>query len=231
MIAAPSHPPSDAKLGLSSSPPHGDGPLRVTPDRAGSTPASGSGPRPLGPSQPAAPNLLQRVGRGDLAAVQTCMNRFGAMVWSMAQRFSQNREDAEDAVQEIFTELWRNAERYDASKSSEEAFVAMIAWRRLVDRKRAARRRPVTETLGPEAETRASPPLEEGFVDSAALERALLQIRPEQREVLLFAACQGLSQQQIASRMGIAVGTVKTHARRGLMNLRALLLGAEGTSQ
>lgn len=176
--------------------------------------------------------LLQRVGRGDLAAVQTCMNRFGGMVWSMAQRFSRSREDAEDAVQEIFTELWRNAERYDPNKASEEAFVAMIAWRRLVDRLRAAKRQPLTESLGPEAEAHASPPPDEGAADTAALERALLQLRPEQREVLLFATCQGLSQQQIASRMGLAVGTVKTHARRGLMRLRALLFeaGADGAA-
>lgn len=199
-------------------------------------PTQGDAPSRLSTDRPRS-NLLQRVGRGDLAAVQTCMNRFGSLVWSMCLRFSRNREDAEDAAQEIFTELWRNAERYDPDKSSEEAFVAMIAWRRLVDRLRAAKRQPMTESLGPEAEARASPPPDEGFADSAALERALLQLRPEQREVLLFATCQGLSQQQIATRMGLAVGTVKTHARRGLMKLRAMLFdadadgSAEGTSQ
>lgn len=172
-------------------------------------------------------NLLQRVGTGDLAAVQTCMNRFGSMVWSMARRFSPSREDAEDAVQEIFTELWKSASRYDPSQSSEEAFVAMIAWRRLVDRLRAAKRQPPTESLGSDVQSSAA--ADSGptsSADSAALERALRQLRSEQRDVLVFATCQGLTHQQIAARMGLAVGTVKTHARRGLLRLRALLFDA-----
>lgn len=184
-------------------------------------------------------NLLQRVATGDLAAVQICMNRFGGMVWSMARRFSPNREDAEDAVQEIFTELWRSADRYDPAQSSEEAFVAMIAWRRLVDRLRAAKRQPPTESLGPDVQSSAAADNDPtSSADSAALERALRQLRPEQRDVLVFATCHGLTHQQIAARMGLAVGTVKTHARRGLLRLRALLFdpaadvsGAGGNTQ
>ncbi len=211
---------------------------------SGATLLVAGGPEPAAPSSRVStdrvrPQLLQRVARGDLAAVQTCMNRFGAMVWSMARRFSANREDAEDAVQEIFTELWRSAERYDPDQSSEEAYVAMIAWRRLVDRLRAAKRQPPTESLASDLEISShTEPSDHGFADSAALDRALRQLRPEQRDVLLLATCDGLSQQQIASRMGLALGTVKTHARRGLMKLRALLFDTtlqaranEGTPQ
>jgi RNA polymerase sigma factor (sigma-70 family) len=213
IAAPPTSRTSDATLLLAGSPPQTPPSSRVSADRA-------------------RPQLLHRVARGDLAAVQTCMNRFGAMVWSMARRFSASREDAEDAVQEIFTELWRNAERYDPDQSSEEAFVAMIAWRRLVDRLRAAKRQPPTESLAPHLEI-SSPaePSNDGFTDSAALERALEKLRPEQRDVLLFATREGLSQQQIASRMGLALGTVKTHARRGLMKLRALLFDNDPTSE
>ncbi len=168
------------------------------------------------------PAVLARVARGDLAAVQTCMNRYGNLVWSIARRFSRSREDAEDAVQEIFLDLWKSAARYDPERASEEAFVAMIARRRMIDRLRAGKRQPVVEPIGTDDFVQ-----QEHFPESSGeailMEKALQKLRPEQREVLLLAACQDLSHDQISARTGLALGTVKTHARRGLLKLRQLL--------
>src|ERR1700677_2228173 len=80
--------------------------------------------------------VLQRMASGDTAAVRECMDRYGALVWSLARRLSRTASDAEDAAQEIFLDIWRSAARYDASQASDKVFIATIARRRLIDRLR-----------------------------------------------------------------------------------------------
>jgi RNA polymerase sigma-70 factor, ECF subfamily len=149
------------------------------------------------------------------------------MVWGLAQRYlSAIGEDAEDAVQEIFVEVWRCAARYDPTKGSEAGFIATIAHRRLTDRqRRAAVRRggelPDDRVLGgavgePEVEIKESA--------SRAI-RALGQLPPEERQVLWCSLYHGLSHERIAGMTSQPVGTVKTRIRRGLSRLRELLGG------
>ena len=88
----------------------------------------------------AVPSLLARVGAGDAGAVREVLSRYGGLVWSIAKRFEPS--EAEDAVQEIFLDLWKSAGRYDAALGSEATFIATIARRRLIDRRRTRRRRP-----------------------------------------------------------------------------------------
>src|SRR5262252_1163156 len=102
-------------------------------------------------------SLLARVGAGDASAVRECLQRFGGLVWSLARRFSSSPSDAEDAVQEIFVDLWRSAKKYDPRAASEATFVAMIARRRLIDRLRSRQRRK-EEPLGEGAEASAEAP-------------------------------------------------------------------------
>src|SRR5438132_13118196 len=87
-------------------------------------------------------DLLPRVARGDGVAVEQCVDRYGGLIWQIALRFSATRADAEDAVQEVFIDLWKSAARFDPTRASETTFVAMIARRRLIDRKRAHDRAP-----------------------------------------------------------------------------------------
>src|SRR5436190_14026687 len=89
--------------------------------------------------------LLGRVAAGDEAAVRECLARYGGLVWSIARRFEPS--DAEDAVQEIFLDLWKSAARFDRAVASETAFVAMIARRRLIDRRRTRGRRPTLDAM------------------------------------------------------------------------------------
>jgi RNA polymerase sigma factor (sigma-70 family) len=91
--------------------------------------------------------LLPRIAAGDEGAVRECVSRYGALVWSLARRWSAESGDAEDAVQEIFIDLWRTAARYDLSRTSEAGWVAMIARRRLIDRARKRERLPVMESI------------------------------------------------------------------------------------
>jgi RNA polymerase sigma-70 factor (ECF subfamily) len=169
-------------------------------------------------------SLLARVGAGDANAVRECLQRFGGLVWSLARRLSPSPSDAEDAVQEIFVDLWKSAKRFDPRAASEATFVAMIARRRLIDRLRSRRRRredPLEE--GAEASALAESPPGELAAEAALAAKALAQLRPEQRQVLLLATIHGLSHEEIAKRTGLPLGTVKTHARRGLLRVREVL--------
>ncbi len=98
-------------------------------------------------SQSMNPSVLQRIAAGDSTAVRECIDRFGALVWSLARRLSRTAADAEDATQEIFLDIWRSAARFDASQGSEKVFVAMIARRRLIDRLRKTTAEPVMDSV------------------------------------------------------------------------------------
>jgi len=168
--------------------------------------------------------LLTRVAGGDPGAVRDCIARYGGLVWSIARRFEGH--DAEDAVQEIFLDLWKSAARFDPRIASEPAFVAMIARRRLIDRRRTQRRRPATETIDSEPAIADAGRGPDSCAEASQAARALDRLRPEQRRVLVLAT-HGLSHGEIAERTGMPLGTVKAHARRGLQSIRAALLGVQ----
>lgn len=168
-------------------------------------------------------SLLQRVATGNTRAVAECIDQYGGLVWSLARRLLIRPTDAEDAVQEVFIELWKTAHLFDPSIGSETTFVAMIARRRLIDRRRRESRRlegdavPIDEVPIPTAVE----PIEYELQDEAArAARALGVLKPEQRSVLQLAVCEGWSHQLIAERLGLPLGTVKTHVRRGLARIR-----------
>jgi len=168
--------------------------------------------------------LLIRAALGDDAAVRGCVARFGGLVWGLARRLSPSAADAEDAVQEIFLDLWRHGARYDAARGSEEVFVAMLARRRLVDRRRKVLRRPATAPLAEAAGASVQGDAER-CAEAGLAVRAMAGLRVEQREVLRLAVTQGLTHEEIAGQTGLPLGTVKAHARRGLQRIRAALLG------
>jgi RNA polymerase sigma-70 factor (ECF subfamily) len=181
--------------------------------------------------------LLPKIAAGDPAAVDKFLARYTNMVWGLARRFCRSAEDAEDATQDIFVEVWRSAERYDATAGSEVTFLMTIARRRLIDRARRQGRRPNLDLLE-DAGTIAAPATTDRVELHDEVQRAqaaLAQLRPEQREVLDLALGHGRTHQEIAATIGIPLGTVKSHARRGLMRLREMLgvdpeTGAAATS-
>lgn len=175
------------------------------------------------------PDLLQRASRGDAAAVKECVSRFGPLVWGLARRMSPTRADAEDAVQDIYLDLWAHGDRYDPARASPELFVAVIARRRLIDQRRKAQRRPATDSIDTAEAAGLELTSHDGGVETAAeaamAARAMDELRPEQREVLRLSLAEGLTHEEIAGHTGMPLGTVKAHARRGLMRIRKRLLG------
>lgn len=92
-------------------------------------------------------SILERIAAGEQHAVNECLDRYGNLVWSLARRYLRNAADAEDAVQDIFIDIWSSAGRYDRNIASEVAFISTIARRRLIDKLRKADRRPAWTPL------------------------------------------------------------------------------------
>lgn len=170
-------------------------------------------------------SYLQRITAGDVSAVRGCLDEYGGMVWGLAQRYlAALGEDIEDAVQEVFVEVWRSASRFDPLKGSEPGFIATIAHRRLTDRQRRAALRkgsalPDERVLG----AAEAPPVVETKEGASRAMAAMNQLAPEERQVLWCSLYHGLSHERIAGMTSQPVGTVKTRIRRGLARLRELL--------
>lgn len=183
-----------------------------------------------------AQSLLEKIAGGDVAAIQQCIDQYGGLVWSLARKLVPNQVDAEDAVQEVFISLWKSAERFDPEVASETTFVAMIARRRLIDRRRQLDRRLDSAQATPIEEVDvASNVSSEASVDNSDEAQlaadAIAQLRPDQQRVLQLAVYGGWSHQQIADHLEMPLGTVKTHVRRGLIRVRELLARLNTTAE
>ena len=128
-------------------------------------------------------------------------------------------------MQEIFTDVWRSAHRYDASAGTEKVFITTIARRRLIDRMRRLANRVPMESADSLDELGFHTPdtAAEVSVEAERAARVLVTLRPEQRRVIELGLLQGLSHSEIASVTGMPLGTVKTFMRRGLIQIREKL--------
>lgn len=172
-----------------------------------------------------ADSVLKRIAQGDPGAVAECIDQFGALVWALARRLSPNRDDAEDAVQEIFLDVWKSAARFDPLQGSEKVFVTTIARRRLIDRLRRRAQLPEfasTEEL--DAVGWAEPGTRgETCAEAERAAAVVARLKPDQQQVIELAVLHGLSHSEIAQRTGMPLGTVKTQMRRGLIQVRELM--------
>ncbi len=179
-----------------------------------------------------ADSILKRIAEGDRNAVQECLNKYGGLVWSIARKLLRDQDDTEDAVQEVFVDVWKNASRFDESQASETTFIAMIARRRVIDKIRNSARRISADSLDDvllEPFTRSDKTMQIS-VEAEEAAKAMRTLRPEQQQVLRLSIVQGMSHQEIADAIGMPLGTVKTHARRGLVAVREVL-GVKGSLQ
>jgi RNA polymerase sigma-70 factor, ECF subfamily len=174
-------------------------------------------------------SVLFRVAHGDPRAVRDCIDEFGGLVWAIARRMTRSRADAEDAVQEIFVDVWRSAGRFDPAQGSEKVFVTTIARRRLIDRIRRSRMNSMMDTEDTLEDLRFAFPGDEGEirVDAEAAATVVAKLRPDQRKVLRMGLLEGMTHSEIARATGMPLGTVKTQMRRGLIQVRQWMgLGA-----
>ena len=183
--------------------------------------------------------ILPRVAQGETIAIDECLDRYGGLVLSLACRLSPTKSDAEDAVQEIFVDLWRSAGRFREELGSETTFIATLARRRLIDRRRKLRRNPEHQSIDEMNVEYAAPQsypqlelAEEGIRATECLEK----LRQNERNMLELSIYHGLTHARIAEQTGSPLGTVKSLIRRALTQLRNCMqvgsrLHAEGAVQ
>ncbi len=169
-------------------------------------------------------SLLHRIDAGDPSALEAFLDRYGALVWGLACRFSYDQSDAQDAAQDALLAIWRSAARFDPSRSSEETFVAMMARRKLIERMRMQARSTPPNPAPNEVGMPASA-LAQHSEDVSRAGQILADLRPDELRVLRMSVLQGLTHAEISARIGMPVGTVKTHVRRSLARVRDALLG------
>jgi RNA polymerase sigma-70 factor, ECF subfamily len=181
-----------------------------------------------------AEGLITRIASGDRDAFSRFYDAFAGTALGLIRRVLRDPSAAEDVLQEVFWQVWQEASRYDPRRGSPAAWVLMRARARAIDRLRSIRRREQTFVM-PVNEAVARQ--DDGGGTSAAMaaegrrvvEHALAGLPEAQRRVIELAFFEGLTQSEIAARLGEPLGTVKTRARLGLERLRTAL-HAEGES-
>ncbi len=172
--------------------------------------------------------LIEKMMAGDESALSTLYDRYSAMLFGMLTRILQDRHAAEEVLQDLFMQLWRNAGQFDASRGSLPAWLLVIARNRAISRLRGARSRELLEeNEGDYANTFASDQNVEDDASRAELARrvsaALGALPAEQRQALELAYFDGMTQSEIAARTGCPLGTVKTRVRTAMQSLRQIL--------
>jgi RNA polymerase sigma-70 factor (ECF subfamily) len=172
--------------------------------------------------------LLERIVRRDEAAFTELFDRLSPLVLGFLIRLLGRRDEAEEVLQEVFLQVWHQASRYVPERATAKGWIFLIARSRALDtiRSREARRKReegtgaelVVTTLG------ANPGEIDGQID---VHEALEELSPEQRACVSLAFFDGCSQSQIAARLGIPLGTVKSRFLYGMRKLRERLGPAE----
>ena len=171
--------------------------------------------------------LIQRAAAQDREAFSQLYDRFSSLVFSLALRMLRGQSDAEDLLQEVFMQVWRQAGSYSQERGSPEAWIINIARSRAIDKLRAIRRRDKSFVLTDDPAAAESPDSVESAVGESeaklAMNSALANLPEAQRRVLELAYFSGLSQSEIAEHLAEPLGTVKTRMRAAIQRLRGLL--------
>jgi RNA polymerase sigma-70 factor (ECF subfamily) len=170
--------------------------------------------------------LVERVAGGDELAAIELYDRYAPSVLGQLVSLLGDHAEAEDVLQEVFLQAWRQADRYDRRRASVLTWLSMVARTRAIDRYRSARsrQRAYEEASQLEAPPASSAPegLRRIWLEEVRhrLGRELARIPREQREVLGLLYVAGLSHTQAADRLRLPLGTVKTRALLGIRKLR-----------
>src|SRR6478736_6599916 len=173
---------------------------------------------------------LARMARGEGDAVAELYDRHARPIYSLALRILGDTTEAEDIVQEVFSQAWKQAARYSAARGAVGAWLLTLARSRAIDRLRARRSRPVAATDDRAADlvADAGPAVDSQVLSSehvARVRAALDELPMLQRAAIELAYFEGLTHAEIADRLEQPLGTVKTRIRLAMLKLRDVLAG------
>jgi RNA polymerase sigma-70 factor (ECF subfamily) len=172
-------------------------------------------------------HLIRQVADQDRDAFSQLYDRFSTLVFTLAMRMLKVRSDAEDLLQEVFVQVWRQAQSYNVDRGSPEAWIINIARSRAIDKIRSIRRMERSFVLTDDpARAESGDNVESSAAESEAklaVNSALANLPDAQRRVLELAYFDGLTQTEIATRLAEPLGTVKTRMRTGIQRLRDML--------
>lgn len=172
--------------------------------------------------------LLHAIARGDEVALTRLYDAYRVILFGLLVRILNSREEAEDILQDVFIQVWRRAKDFDERRGRPFTWLVTLARSRAIDRLRMLKARERLTTGAAQAQEHTES-VSDALTDTVNSEqkqivrRALATLPEEQRQTLLLAYFEGLTQSEIASRIGAPLGTVKTRMRSGMIKLRALL--------
>jgi len=171
------------------------------------------------PKNPDESALMARIRAGDESAMADLYDRYSGIVYGVALRVLGNTTAAEDVLQEVFLQLWRNPQAFDADRGRLPAWLAVIARNRAIDH---LRKRPPEDDIE-ELAISTGVNLENTAAQRQAVDKVrgvLSQLPSEQRRLLELAFFDGMTHSEIAEKTGEPLGTIKTRIRAGLLVLR-----------
>jgi RNA polymerase sigma-70 factor (ECF subfamily) len=180
-------------------------------------------------SGPQAPNnleegaLIERIRSGDETAMADIYDRYSGIVYGVALRVLGDTSAAEDVLQEIFLQLWRNPQAFDANRGKLPAWLAVITRNRAIDH---LRKRPPEEDIE-DLSISTGLNLENEAAQHLAVEKirgVLSRLPGDQRRALEMAFFEGMTHTEIAAKTGEPLGTIKTRIRTGLLAVRKAVL-------
>ena len=174
---------------------------------------------------------LERMARGDHEALAELYDRHGRLVYSLALRITRDQGDAEDIVQEVFSQAWRQAARYEARRGNVIAWLLNLTRSRAIDRLRGRQSRPEAASeslLAIDVPDLTLPVDEQLSIEgrAARVREAVKELSVLQRVAIELAFYEGLTHVEIAERLELPLGTVKTRIRQGLLKLKDRLAAA-----
>ena len=171
------------------------------------------------------PSVGARIAHGDERALEESYRLYGPMVRGYLRRFVPG-DEADDLLQIVFLEVWRSRDRLDASRPF-EAWLFGIARKRAIDQLRRRHHEVVSVDAIRELSGEDGDQFVERLAWAAELRAALTQLSDDQQDVIELSYFGDLTQQQIAAKLGIPIGTVKARMARGMRRLAALVDGGE----
>ena len=174
--------------------------------------------------------LLRRIGQGDRRSFEELYDRFSGVLFSTAYRVLNNREAAEDVLQDVFIQIWEKAPLYDPARGKPMTWAVTLTRNKSIDRLRSTQRRSrLQDDVERESQTfeqfddRSSFDAVASGETGALVREAMQKLSKDQREAIELAFFSSLTQTEIAERLDVPLGTVKARIRRGMMRLKEVI--------